>query len=101
MASQEQKAQTRKDVLVAACKVARRDGLYTMKVRDVADEANVSHGTVLFHFEVMDKLRTAVVKHTIETHAYLDVLAQALTRGDYHAVRAPAGLKREALKTAA
>lgn len=101
MASQEQKEQTHKDVLTAALKTARAKGLYTMTRRDVAVAAEVAPGTVSFHYVDMGSLRTAIVKRAIETHTYLDVLAQALVRQDYHAVRAPAALKREALSTAA
>ena len=65
----------------------------------VATQADKATGTVSFHFGSMKGLRTAIVKHTIEHAQYLDVLAQALSQHDYHAVRAPEKIKRAALDT--
>lgn len=92
---------TKADILNAALHCARRHGLYDMTRAQVAREAGTGNGTVSFHFHDMNGLRTEVIKASIKTGKFLDVLAQALTRKDYHAVRAPADVKRAALETLA
>ena len=102
---------TRNALLSAALKQARKHGLYNIRRVDVAAAAVVPHpGTtrkrvapslVSHYFESMAGLRNAMIAHMIDTHSYIDVLAQALAERDPVAMKAPAGLKREALNTLA
>ncbi len=101
MASQAQKEQTRDDVLKAACNAAKKHGLYTMTRKHVADEADVSPGTVSFHYADMAGVRRAVIQRAIKEEIYLGVLAQALARRDPDASKAPAAIKRAAMNTLA
>jgi AcrR family transcriptional regulator len=81
--------------------MARKHGLYDMTRKQVAADAGVGNGTVTLHFGDMVGLRRAVVQQCIERLQFLDVLAQALSRRDFHASRAPADVKRAALDTIA
>jgi len=90
---------TKELILKAALATARKDGLYAMTRDDVAKAAKVAMGSVNFHYTTMGELRRAVIRHAIAKHQYLDVLAEALVARDTLAVRAPAGLKREAIAT--
>lgn len=92
---------TKETILRAGLTAARKHGLYTMIRRQVAKVAKVSPALVSHYFGDMTELRTAVIKESIKRAQYLDVLAEALGRRDYHAIRAPADVKREALKTLA
>ena len=93
--------ETKQVILRAALTTARRHGLYNMTRSQIAATAGVSPALVSHYFADMMGLRTAVVKAAIERVNFLDVLAEALARRDYHAMRAPAEVKRAALNTLA
>jgi AcrR family transcriptional regulator len=92
---------TKQDILNAALKCARRRGLYDMTRTQIARAAGTATGTVSFHYTDMLGLRRAIVRHCVERLKFMDVLGQALARKDSLAVRAPADVKREALKALA
>lgn len=92
---------TKETILRAGLVAARKHGLYTMIRRQVAKAAKVSPALVSHYFGNMSELRTAVIKESIVRAQFLDVLAEALGRRDYHALRAPAEVKRAALATIA
>jgi TetR/AcrR family transcriptional regulator, transcriptional repressor of bet genes len=72
----------RRDILSAAYDVAVRHGVEALTVRAVAARANVSHGTVLFHFNRRDKLVAALLDNVLEATTVLRIPAEVerLTR---------------------
>lgn len=72
---------TSKDaILRAAILVARRSGLRKVHRSTVAKAADTATGTVNYHFETMDKLRAAVVRHAVlvDNEGCLGVIAEAV-----------------------
>lgn len=88
-------------ILRAALACARKHGFATMTRDQIAEHAGVAVGSLNYHFETMENLRNAVVKHIIESHKFMDVLAAAISARNYHALRAPAELKQLASETLA
>ncbi|HEY2375997.1 MAG TPA: TetR family transcriptional regulator [Gemmatimonadaceae bacterium] len=65
----------RKDILRAAYEVAVRQGIEALTVRGVAARADVSHGTVLFHFSRRDALVEALLDRVLEATTVLRISA--------------------------
>lgn len=61
------------DILRAAYDVAARRGLNALSLRAVAERANVSHGTVLFHFRRRDQLVAALLDRVLYATVILRV----------------------------
>ena len=72
----------RRDILGAAYDVAVRHGIEALTVRAVAARADVSHGTVLFHFKRRDELVAALLDPVLEATTVLRIPAdvERLTR---------------------
>jgi TetR/AcrR family transcriptional repressor of bet genes len=69
----------REDILRAAYDVAARQGLEALTLRAVAERADVSHGTVLFHFKRKSELVTSLLDRVLYATAVLripDTVAQ-------------------------
>jgi AcrR family transcriptional regulator len=63
----------RKDILRAAYDVAARRGVEALTVRAVATRADVSHGTVLFHFNRRDTLVMSLLDSVLDATTVLRV----------------------------
>jgi TetR/AcrR family transcriptional regulator, transcriptional repressor of bet genes len=63
----------REDILRAAYDVAARQGLEALTLRAVAARADVSHGTVLFHFKRKHELVTGLLERVLYATAVLRV----------------------------
>lgn len=63
----------RSDILRAAYDVAARHGIEALTVRAVAERADVSHGTVLFHFNRRDALVASLLDSVLEATTVLRV----------------------------
>ena len=72
----------REDILRAAYDVAARQGLEALTLRAVAARADVSHGTVLFHFKRKHELVTGLLERVLYATAVLRVpdAIQQITR---------------------
>jgi TetR/AcrR family transcriptional regulator, transcriptional repressor of bet genes len=72
----------RNDILRAAYDVAARHGVEALTVRAVADRADVSHGTVLFHFSRRDALVASLLDDVLEATTVLHIppAVERLTR---------------------
>ena len=66
-------AARREDILRAAYDVAARRGVEALTLRAVAERADVSHGTVLFHFKRRSQLVAALLDRVISATAVLRV----------------------------
>ncbi len=63
----------REDILRAAYDVAARQGLEALTLRAVAARADVSHGTVLFHFKRKNELITSLLDRVVYATAVLRI----------------------------
>ena len=63
----------REDILRAAYDVAARQGLEALTLRAVAARADVSHGTVVFHFKRKRELVTSLVDRVLDATAVLTI----------------------------
>jgi TetR/AcrR family transcriptional regulator, transcriptional repressor of bet genes len=63
----------REDILRAAYDVAARLGIEALTLRAVAERADVSHGTVLFHFERRDQLVATLLERVLYATSVLRV----------------------------
>ncbi len=81
---------TRERIVRSALKIVRDSGIMKLTLADVADEASVSKGGLLYHFGTKDKLIYGVLKDTVEHYA--EELAR-LQAGD----RKPGGWMRALL----
>ncbi len=63
----------REDMLRAAYDVAARQGLEALTLRSVAARADVSHGTVIFHFKRKHELVAALLDRTLYATAVMRV----------------------------
>lgn len=52
-------------ILEAATKVFAREGFYNAKIKDVAQEAGVAHGTIYLYFESKDELLISLFKENL------------------------------------
>ena len=68
----------------ATMRVLARKGYASTMISDVASEAGVSHGLVIFHFETKEKLLTATLLHMAEEYRnnWMTALAQSGLRPD-------------------
>ncbi len=63
----------REDIMRAAYDVAARHGLEALTLRAVAARAEVSHGTVLFHFKRKEELVTSLLDRVVYATAVLRI----------------------------
>ena len=63
----------REDILRAAYDVAARQGIEALTLRAVAERADVSHGTVLFHFERREQLVATLLDRVLYATSALRV----------------------------
>jgi AcrR family transcriptional regulator len=63
----------REDILRAAYDVAARQGLEALTLRAVATRADVSHGTVIFHFKRQRELVAALLDRVVYATAVLRI----------------------------
>ncbi len=57
-----QKERTRTAIIAAALHMFAQDGFYEARTSDIAESANVSHGTVFLHFPTRDDLLAATIE---------------------------------------
>lgn len=86
------------NILQAAIRLAERDGFVALSRDNVAREAKVSGGLVLYFWFAMDELKKAVVQHAIATE-HLPILVQSMAMGNPVALAAPRKLRQAAAKT--
>jgi AcrR family transcriptional regulator len=60
--------QRQMQIILATMRVLARKGFASTMISDVASEAGVSHGLVIFHFETKEKLLTATLLHMAEEY---------------------------------
>jgi len=89
-------ADRRRQILATAVKLSRRKGYRNITRDGVAEEAGVSQGLVNRYFGSIDGLRDAVMKQAIEDHD-VKIVAQGIAHRDKVALRAPAGLREQAV----
>jgi AcrR family transcriptional regulator len=65
--------QRREQIVRAAWEIATRDGLHAITIRDVAAQAGISPGLVLFHFEAKEKLVQALAEWVVASTTVLHV----------------------------
>jgi len=58
----EQKAKTRKFIIEVALNQFAKDGLTTTRTSDIANSANLSHGTIFAHFSTREDLLESVIE---------------------------------------
>lgn len=86
------------DILEAALRASHKHGFATVRLQDIATEAECGYGTVSLYFNTMTQMRRAVVRAAIKRED-LSIIAQALGIGDATARRAPIELKEKAVQT--
>jgi len=84
-------------ILGAAVNLARESSYRDISRRDVALAAECASGTVNYHFESMDLLRTAVVEYAVQ-HEIVEIVADALANKHPTAIAAPEALRRRAAR---
>lgn len=87
----------KENILHCAVTLAESVGYSKVTVVAVADEAGVSHGTVLHHFGTMTQLKTDIMRHAIKT-GNLTIIAQGLVAKDKRAMKVDQQTKEDALK---
>lgn len=87
-------------ILAAALKMATRDGYQRITRDTIARAAGVSEALVTHYLGTMPELRRAVMREAIRAGC-LPVIAQGLAARDRHALKAPAAIRTEALKSLA
>ena len=93
-------------ILSAAMTIAKRDGFAALSRDGVAREAGCGAGTVNCHYNTMQQLRRAVIRHAVKEAAnstddkqLLAIVAQGLMSGESSAKKAPDNIKTAALAT--
>jgi len=66
-------AERREQIVRAAYDVATRDGIHAITIRNVATQADISPGLVLFHFETKEKLVHALAEWVVASTTILRV----------------------------
>ncbi len=84
-------------ILGAAVHLARRVGLYSIKRDDVAAEAEVSAGSINYHFQTMAGLRDAVMEYAVKNEV-LEIVAHGIMGKHPRALGAPESLQRKAAR---
>ena len=77
---QRTKERTRKQILTAAMRIAKRYGLQAVKRDAVASEAECGTGTVNFHFQTVRFLHDAVLAEAVRTRS-LHLVAEGIVTG--------------------
>ena len=90
------KDRTRKQILTAALRIAKRYGLQAVKRDAVAHEAGCGTGTVNFHFQTVRYLHDAVLTEAVRTRA-LRLIAEGIVNGYPAVASVPADLRSEAM----
>ena len=83
-------------VLTAAIELAMRDGFSNITRDGVAKLAGVGAGTVNLYYGTVPQLKRDVMRAAIKQQL-LPIIAQGIAARDPRALRAPAGLQRQAL----
>ncbi len=83
-------------ILDGALVAAESKGYRQITQKDIATEADMSTGSITYHFDNMDNLRDQLMYHAI-LRGNLDVLAQGLVAKDPIALAAPETAKANAL----
>lgn len=89
----------RDQILKAAITVSEAMGYQAVRREDIAEEAQVSPGSVSRYFGTMSQMRKAIVVNAIATRN-LKIIAQGLAALDTHALKAPKALKKAAYEFA-
>lgn len=89
----------RQQIVSAAYRVALRAGIAGVTLRAVAEEAGLSHGLVIFHFERKDQVISALLDHVLATTAMLQI-SEDESREPHAPDRMRALLRRELARLA-
>jgi hypothetical protein len=90
------KVDRKEAILMIALELSEKVGFNKVIWKDIADEAGVSLGLLVYHFGTMVALRRTIMRAAI-SRRNLVVLAQGLAVKDEHAKKAPEDLKMEAV----
>lgn len=90
------KERTRKQILTAAVRIAKRYGLAAVKRDAVAIEAGCGSGTVNFHFLSVRNLQDEVLREACRQRA-LKVIAEGIVGGYPAVINIPYALRIEAM----
>jgi len=85
----------KKQLINIAIKLSEEKGYQTVTRKMIADEADVREGTVTHSLGTMENIKRDIMRHSIKD-GNIKVLAQGLSVGDKHAVKAPDELKQKA-----
>lgn len=87
----------KENILHCAMKLAEEFGYTKISCTMIAEEAGISHVTVIHNFGTMQQLRNDIMRKAVKTRN-LKIIAQGLCAGDKQAKKADQQLKEEALK---
>lgn len=86
------------EILVAAYRVAERDGWDGITREKVATIAGCALGSIPYYFNNMGELKDEVMRRAVQL-GNITIVAAGLAAGNKYAKGAPEALKREALNT--
>lgn len=87
----------KENILHCAVTLAEKVGYSKVTATAVAEEAGVSHGTVLHHFGTMLQLKNDIMRHAIKSSNHV-IIAQGLVAKDKRAMKVSQEVKEIALK---
>lgn len=88
----------RATILGAAVSLARKTGYTRLTRYKVAHAAETSAGSVNYHFETMDGLRSAVMQYAVENQV-LEIVAQGIVARHPVALQSPEALRKKAARS--
>lgn len=87
----------KENILSCAIKLAEKVGYTKITATAVAEDAGITHQTVMHYFSTMNQLKTEVMRRAVKENN-LRIIAQGLVAGDKHAKKAEQHVKEDALK---
>jgi len=85
----------KQDILQYATLIATSHGVYNMTKQQIADLAQISPGSINYHYGTMDKLRRKVMRYAIRNEI-ANIVAEGILARDPIAMRAPKHLRQKA-----
>ena len=86
----------KEEILLAAVRVAEREGYMVMKRNDVSDEAGCATGSVHRYFVTIEELRERVLEYGVDNRN-LAILAQGLAMRHPYTANAPIHTRKSAV----
>lgn len=87
----------REEILKAGLLVAEKHGYSKVTREKIAAELEISGPAIQYHFRTMQQLRNDLMRFAVKK-CNLRVIAQGIAANDKTALKAPAGLRRQALE---